>query len=194
MQVQAEANLSALIESTEDLIWSVDLDDRLVTFNGALQRHMEATFGIKPVVGMLPKELVPPERANLLPPLYERVRTEGAIRVEFSLADGRILDLALSPIFVDGAVSGVSVFGKDVTERKAAESALREADKKYRDIFDGALEGMFKPRRRVSLSPPIPRWQRCLATNRQPSSCPWFVTSPTMYGRVRMSASCTCGN
>ncbi len=145
MQVQAEANLSALIESTEDLIWSVDHDDRLVTFNRALKTHMETTFGgMQPAVGMLPREMVPPERANLLPPLYERVRVEGAIRVEFPLADGRTLDLALNPILLDGKVIGVSVFGKEITGRKAAETALREAEKKYRDIFDGALEGMFQ--------------------------------------------------
>src|ERR1039457_1393228 len=34
---QAEANLSALIERTNDLIWSVDLDYRLLTFNNALR-------------------------------------------------------------------------------------------------------------------------------------------------------------
>jgi diguanylate cyclase (GGDEF)-like protein/PAS domain S-box-containing protein len=143
MHIQAEANLSALIESTEDLIWSVDLDDRLIAFNSALQRHLETTFGIRPAVGMLPRELVPPWRINL-PPQYERARVEGAIRVEFSLADGRVLDLALSPILVDGEVTGVSIFGKDITKRKAAERAALEAERKYREIFDGALEGIFQ--------------------------------------------------
>ncbi len=144
MQINAEANLSALIESTEDLIWSVDLDDRLVTFNSALQRHINATFGVRPTVGMLPSELVPPESANLMSQLYQRARTEGPVRIEFCLPDGRTLELALSPILADGQVTGVSVFGKDITERKAAEQALREAETKYREIFDGALEGMFQ--------------------------------------------------
>ena len=54
MPHQAEANLSALIESTEDLIWSVDLEYRLITFNRALQRHIQSIFGVRPAVGMLP--------------------------------------------------------------------------------------------------------------------------------------------
>jgi diguanylate cyclase (GGDEF)-like protein/PAS domain S-box-containing protein len=144
MRIQAEANLAALIESTEDLIWAVDLDDCLTTFNSALRRHIESTFGVRLAPGMLPKDIVSPERAGLLPPLYERARAEGPLRVEFSLASGRTLDLALSPILDEGKVTGVSVFGKDITERKATEKALQDAEKKYRDIFDGALEGMFQ--------------------------------------------------
>jgi diguanylate cyclase (GGDEF)-like protein/PAS domain S-box-containing protein len=147
MQIQAEAYLSALMESTEDLIWSVDLDDRLVTFNGALSRYIAAVFGVQLAAGMLPRDIVPPERANLLPPLYERARAEGSVRIEFPLADGRVLDLALNPILADGEATGVSVFGKDISKRKAAEGALREAERKYRSIFDGALEGIFQTTR-----------------------------------------------
>jgi len=144
MQIQAEANLSALIESTDALISSVDLEDRLVTFNGAFCHHFEATFGIQPTVGMVPSDMLPPEQAILIRSLFERARTKGSFRVEFPLDDGRTLDLALNPIFVDGKLTGASVFGKDITTQKAAELALREAERKYRDIFDNALEGMFQ--------------------------------------------------
>ena len=123
MPNQAEANLSALIESTEDLIWSVDLEYRLITFNRALQRHIQSIFGVRPAVGMLPKDLVPPERVGFMPPLYERALAEGSFRKEFSLADGRILELVFNPIVVDRRTTGVSVFGKDITERKAAEES-----------------------------------------------------------------------
>jgi hypothetical protein len=46
----AEANLSALIESTEDLIWSVDLDYRLLTFQRGISRQVPATFW-RPAIG-----------------------------------------------------------------------------------------------------------------------------------------------
>ncbi|MGA2350616.1 MAG: PAS domain S-box protein [Terracidiphilus sp.] len=140
MRIEAEANLSALIESTEDLIWSVDLDDRLVTFNGALQNHLVESFGNRPVVGMFLKDFVSP----LLPSLYRRARVEGSFRCELPLTDGRVLELSFNPIFVDGIMIGVSVFGRDITEAKKAESALREAEQKYRDIFDGAVEGFYQ--------------------------------------------------
>jgi diguanylate cyclase (GGDEF)-like protein/PAS domain S-box-containing protein len=123
MPYQAKANLSALIESTEDLIWSVDLDYRLIAFNSALQKHIEDTFGVRPAVGMRPEDFVLQERVNLLPPLYDRARAEGSFRVEFSLADGRTLDLSFNPIVSDGEINGISVFGKDITERKTADKA-----------------------------------------------------------------------
>ena len=144
MRNQAEANLSALIESTEDLIWSVDRDFRLITFNRAFQQTFETGFGITPVAGMLPSDLLPPERAAIFPPLYERVLAEGAFRTEYSMRDGRTLEMAFNRIVVAGKTTGISVFGKDITERKIAEQALLEAERRYRDIFDRALEGMFQ--------------------------------------------------
>jgi len=47
MRTDAEANLAALIESTEDLIWSVDLNYGLLTFNRAFHDNIQRNFGIR---------------------------------------------------------------------------------------------------------------------------------------------------
>ena len=144
MSHQPEANLLALIESTEDLIWSVGLDYRLIAFNSALRRNIEETLGLRLETGMRLHELLPPERAALWPPFFERVLLEGPFRVEYSLILSRILELAFNPIVVDGETTGISIFGKDITERKTAEGTLAKAEAKYRSIFEGAIEGMFQ--------------------------------------------------
>jgi diguanylate cyclase (GGDEF)-like protein/PAS domain S-box-containing protein len=144
MHHQAEASLSALIESTEDHIWSVGLDDRVIFFNRAFQRHVGRHFGVQPARGMSLEDLFPPDRAALWPTFFERARKRGPFRAEHVLVNGQILELAFNPIVAHGEIIGVSVFGKDVTERRLAERALQEAERKYRGIFDGAVEGMFQ--------------------------------------------------
>jgi PAS domain S-box-containing protein len=123
MHDQADANLLVLIESTQDLIWSVDLDYRLLTFNRAFQQAFEVNNGIQVEVGMSREGLLLPERAAVFPPLYRRALTDGPFRTDYLLRDGRTLVLSFNPILVDGKVTGVSVFGKDITERKRAEDA-----------------------------------------------------------------------
>ena len=140
----AEANLSALLESTQDLVWSVDLNHGLLTYNRALQQAFERIPGVRAAVGMRPEDLLPPAAAALWPPLYDHAVSEGPFRTEFSVLDGRTLEMVFNPIVQDGETTGISVFGKDITERKKAERALLEAERKYRDIFDGALEGIYR--------------------------------------------------
>src|ERR1022692_849076 len=141
---QAEANLSALIESTNDLIWSVDLDYRLLTFNNALRDDVLSGTAVQVAVGMRPQDWMPPERATLWPPMLARALSEGPFRVEYQVLSSRTLELSFNPICQDGRKTGVSVFGKDITERKQAEDTLREAEAKHRNIFEGAVEGMYR--------------------------------------------------
>jgi diguanylate cyclase (GGDEF)-like protein/PAS domain S-box-containing protein len=142
MPSQAEANLSALIESTEDLVWSVGLDYCLTTINSALRRNFQNTFGVELAMGTCLHDFLPPERRALWPPFYERALKEGPFRVEYPMLDGRTLELAMNPIIVDGKATGVSVFGKDITERKTAEMKLRESEERYRATFEQAAVGI----------------------------------------------------
>jgi len=180
----ARANLTALIESAEDYIWSVDLDFRLLTCNHVLQQDFETGFGTIAAAGMSSEELMPPEIALNWPPLYARALGEGPFRIENPFVGGRMLEFSLSPILINGKAAGISVFGKDITERKAAELALQRAEKKYRDIFDGALEGMFQTTlegRPMSANPALARMlgydspQELLASVRDLATEVWAV-------------------
>ena len=123
---QAAANLYALIESTEDLIWSVDLNYGILTFNSALQRHLERYFGTQIAIGKRPEDLLPPERAAIWLTLFQRAIAQGPFRAELPIANDRTLEMSFNPIVIYGKVAGLSIFAKDVTERNRAERQLRE--------------------------------------------------------------------
>ncbi len=127
MRNQAEANLSALIESTEDLIWSVDLDYRLIAFNRAFRKHIEHNFGGRAEIGKRAEDLLPPERAELWHPLFDRVLAHGPFRIELPFSRSQTMELAFNLIVVHGETTGISIFGKDITERNRTEMELRES-------------------------------------------------------------------
>jgi len=122
---QSQANLEALVESTPDLIWSVDRNHVLISFNSALANHFLSTYGVRVRKGVTAEDLLPEDRAGLWPTLYERAFKDGPFHHELNLQDGRCLDFTLHPIRRGEAVVGTSVFGKDVTERIRAEQALQ---------------------------------------------------------------------
>jgi len=146
---QTEQNLSALIDSTEDFIWSVDTNYRMLTFNSALQRYYQANFGIRPEVGMRPEHLLPPPRAERWPHLYQRAMIEGSFSTESTRADGRATRLTFNRILVHGKTAGVSVFGKDITELKLVEKSLSDAqearlqsEERFRTAFQTSLDAI----------------------------------------------------
>jgi len=134
----AEANFSALIESTQDLIWSVDLDYHLITFNSAFQQHFLKDYGVRLEAGMCFHEILPPERAALWPVFYEHVLSEGPFRVGYTRIDDGVMELAFNPIVVDGQTTGISIFGKEITEQKAAEESRRV----LADVVESCEEGI----------------------------------------------------
>jgi diguanylate cyclase (GGDEF)-like protein/PAS domain S-box-containing protein len=142
MRNHAEANLLALIDSTEDMWGSVDLDFRMVVFNKNFERYIQSCFGVQVAVGMNPMEMLPPERAAAWPGLYQRALTDGPFRTEHTLLDGRVFEIAVHPVLMDGKAAGVSVYGRDITDRTRAETKLKDSEERYRATFEQAEIGI----------------------------------------------------
>jgi PAS domain S-box-containing protein len=121
----AAANLSALIENTDDIIASYDRDIRLLVFNEACARIYRHLFGATLRPGLNTLELFPEEQRGQWRAWNERALSGEVFSIEFELPapDGelRFFESSFNPIRRDGAVVGFSTFSRDITGRKRAE-------------------------------------------------------------------------
>ncbi|MDB5047366.1 MAG: hypothetical protein JWO30_437 [Fibrobacteres bacterium] len=131
---ESEARLAALIENSQDSIWSVDREYRLMSFNSTSLEMFKTNLGVDLALGIRMDEIMPAEalRAEM------RERLDRALRGERFLVEvsppprggkENHLEIAYNPIRVAGDVIGVVVFTRNVTERKMAhEEILRHRD------------------------------------------------------------------
>jgi two-component system sensor kinase FixL len=138
---ESQVHTLALFDSTNDMIWSVDPETfGLVTFNRALKDYFFNRLGIEIVVGMTPDQMLTPKYAVQWREFYQRALRDGSYVTEYHVVAGTLL-LSINPLKRDGNVFGISVFGKDITERKRAEEAIRESEAKYRSLYESMMDG-----------------------------------------------------
>lgn len=124
------ANINAIIEGTNNSIWSFDTNYNVIYINKIFQEEFHDTFGVllepgKSLIEALPETLKP-----IWQPLYDRVlrneqfTTEQIIEIE----NNKIyIEVTFNPIIRQGKVFGASCFGSNITNRKIAEIELQRA-------------------------------------------------------------------
>jgi PAS domain S-box-containing protein len=142
------SKLSAIVESSDDAIIGKTLEGIITSWN----KGAEQIYGYteEEITGRPISILLPPNCPEELPMILGKIRRGEPVEhyeTERVRKDGRIISafLTVSPIKnADGIVIGASAIAKDITERKRAEAVVREAEQKYRDIFENAREGIFQ--------------------------------------------------
>ncbi len=137
----SEERYRLLVNSTDDFIYSFDLDSRYTGANQALCRALglpeEALIGKRPGdLGIVGKEGA--EWRHLHRQVIESgipLRTE--ITVKMPSGATRIADLSLSPLRdTGGQVCGLVAISRDVTEHRQAEESLRESQRLFRAVLE----------------------------------------------------------
>ena len=125
--------LAAIVEDSEDAIFSKTLDGTILTWN----RAAEKMYGYRPdeVIGKKVSILLPPGRSSELEVILERLRDgERISRFETTrrTKDGRILhvSLTISPVRNGGGeIIAASTIARDITQAKLAEEAIRNSER-----------------------------------------------------------------
>ncbi|HWQ08518.1 MAG TPA: hemerythrin domain-containing protein, partial [Holophaga sp.] len=123
------AQLLAIIDSTADLIWSVETDGfALKVFNRAVSDYFLQGYGLRLAPGMTPEDIYQGTAlTRRWREFYEQALRNGPFSTEYqTLSGGRHLQLSFTPLQRDGKPFGVAVFGKDLTEHKAAEASIHQ--------------------------------------------------------------------
>jgi two-component system, cell cycle sensor histidine kinase and response regulator CckA len=126
---------------------ATDFAGNVTMWNGAA----ETAFGWseKEVRGK-PYRMIPSEDVDATVQLHRRVfsgETLTGVEVRRKNRNGSVLDISLSltPLWDEhGKVRGMIGFLNDITASKRAALALREAEEKYRGIFENAVEGIYQ--------------------------------------------------
>jgi PAS domain S-box-containing protein len=128
---QATRLLAAIVESSHDAIVSKSLNGVITSWNKGAERLFG--YAAEEAVGQNITLIIPPERRDEERTILERL-TRGERVDHFETVrmrkDGSLLDVSLtiSPMKdASGRVVGASKLARDITERKRAEEALRQA-------------------------------------------------------------------
>jgi PAS domain S-box-containing protein len=137
---RGEELLRSVINAATESILLVDRDNKILMINDVAAERMGETA--EQLIGVsgndyqfknLPKDV--------LDARIERVRkvfeTGKPLRFEDNLREGLIFDVNNLPIIdAEGNVAQVAIFARDITERKRAEDALRESERKFRELIE----------------------------------------------------------
>jgi PAS domain S-box-containing protein len=144
----AQANLSATINNTEILIWSVDSNFNLLTFNKPFFHIIKLYFNAELELGRRIADVIKGPEAEALTKRWEQYYMRaltGEIVTAEEQAFGKEVHFNLSPIIENSRVIGVSIFGNDVTERRAKERELNDANAKIGEMKLMALRSVMSP-------------------------------------------------
>jgi len=141
----SEDKYRTILQNIAELYYEVDLTGNLIAFNDSMSKILG--YSKDELVGMNNRQYMDEETAKKVYQMFNMVYRTGIPAKAFDWAlirrDGakRIVETSVSLMHDSkGQAIGFYGIGRDVTERKQAEAALRESEERYRTILHSIEE------------------------------------------------------
>lgn len=127
-------NLQSLINNTEDLIWSMDRDLKLITSNHSFNKWVERLTGVQPFKGL---SLFDPRIKNINVSAF-KAKLDRALQGEtfsvveyFEQPSGSWVEISFYPIIEKEAVIGTACFSRDISEQLKSAQEIRLQNERF---------------------------------------------------------------
>src|SRR5262249_49349848 len=159
----AIGQLAAIVESSDDAIYSNDLNDVIRSWN----KGAEKLFGYaaEEVIGKSILILIPPNRADEETRVLESVSRGEKIAPYETVRrrkEGALIEISMtvSPLRNDaGNVIGASKISRDITERKRSEERLRESKQQYESLVWASAQIVWEANAEGTAETDSPSWR-----------------------------------
>lgn len=146
ISINKQSQLEAIINTTDDIIFSVDRYYNISEFNNVLQQVVKTRHNVDIKPGVNVFDILPSSHIESAKAKYDIALTgERVLAVEkFMMLDvERVYEAYYSPIKIDGEVTGVAVFSKDVTDRHKAQQDVHNKQSQLTTIINTTNDIIF---------------------------------------------------
>src|SRR6185437_7505892 len=141
-----QSQLEAIINTTDDIIFSVDKHYRISEFNNVLKRVVKTRHGVDIKPGVLVFDILPAQYHEDVRTKYNRALAgESVLAIERFDMEGRerVYEAHYSPIKIGGKVTGIAVFSKDITVRENAQQEVLDKQSQLKTIINTTNDIIF---------------------------------------------------
>lgn len=130
---------NAIFENISDAIFVLDKQNRIIDFNRSGKIFVEnAIHHPSEIIGECVEKMLHPD----ILPKFDNDKTQISIEIE---RNGRHYDVRISPIYDKRKqILGRIIILRDITDRKKAEEALKESEKRFEDIARSSADWIWE--------------------------------------------------
>ncbi len=138
--IQYKENLTALFETTNQRIWSVDPDLNLITFNTNFVNFLTELYNTTPIPGMSILYPLSKQEEKIWAERYKKALTQEYLKFidEFTIQGKKhYSEITLKPFFsIDNSLLGIAAYSQDISQRITAELALKDSEQRYKTLVE----------------------------------------------------------